>query len=184
MCKAILCRGVIAYRLLTGRFPRRTTHEIFNQTPFPRPCELNPSVPLSLEALVLKCLEKRPENRYSTGAVLLNAVEEVQASLAAVSHQELSLPAAPGERVPTVAEELLAFTRDLVNQGRIEEAAAKLEQSMERMSTSPRILLVYAAIACQVGKYDAARIVYSRHTRSRTTTRRTTTPSHRGQGRC
>lgn len=158
----IYAAGVIAYRLLTGRFPRRTMHEIFNQTPFPRPCELNPSVPQPLEALVLKCLEKKPENRYATGAVLLNAVEDIQTSLVSIGQQELSLPTAPGERIPTVAEELIAFTKDLVEQGKVEEAAARLEQAMERMSTSPRVLLVYAVIACQVGKFDAARIVYQR----------------------
>src|SRR5262249_21434903 len=56
--------GVIAYRFLTGRFPRRTISEAINLSPFPRPVELNPSMPASLDTLVWKCLEKRPDNRY------------------------------------------------------------------------------------------------------------------------
>ena len=41
--------GVIAYRFLTGRFPRRTISEAINLATFPRPIELNPSVPAALE---------------------------------------------------------------------------------------------------------------------------------------
>ena len=73
--------GVIAYRFLTGRFPRRTLAEVMNLTPFPRPTELNSSIPAPLDALVMRCLEKRPDRRFATGAEVLAAVESLQAEL-------------------------------------------------------------------------------------------------------
>ena len=158
----IYSAGVIAYRLLTGRFPRRTMHEILNLTPFPRPAELNPTIPKQLDELVLKCLEKRPDRRYPTGACLLAALGDLRASLEEQETETLALPAKPGERVPSVAEELLELTKDLVDQGKVDEAVAKLEKAMQRMSTSPRVLLMYAAAARMVGKFDAAHLVYQR----------------------
>ena len=157
----IYALGVITFRLLTGRFPRRTLHEILNLTPFPQPSELNPSIPSSLDVLVLKCLEKRPENRYSTGATLLAAVDKARAEMRE-GLGAMPLPAVAGERLPTVAEELLDLTKGLVEAGKPEEAVTRLEQAMQRISTSPRILLLYAAAARMVGKLDAAHLVYQR----------------------
>ena len=72
--------GVIFYRLLTGRFPRSGLSEVVNLVPFPRLRELNPRIPAQLEEIVQRCLEKRPENRYQTGAELLAAIQMLRAA--------------------------------------------------------------------------------------------------------
>ncbi|MEW8552664.1 MAG: protein kinase [Candidatus Thiodiazotropha sp.] len=154
--------GVVAYRMLTGRFPRRTVHEVINLTPFPRPAELNPSIPSGLDTLVVKCLEKRPENRYSTGSELLAVIDEVRASIVVEGEKRAQLGEVVPEPVPTVADELAALAGELVGQGKVEEAVEKLEKAMQRMSTSPRVLLLYAAAARTVGKLDASYLVYGR----------------------
>ncbi|MBT2989951.1 MAG: protein kinase [Candidatus Thiodiazotropha sp. (ex Ctena orbiculata)] len=154
--------GVIAYRMLTGRFPRRTVHEVINLTPFPRPAELNPSIPRELDALVVKCLEKRPENRFATGSELLAATDEVRTSIEITGVERAQLATLAPEPVPTVADELAELASELVEQGKVEEAVEKLEKAMQRMSTSPRVLLLYAAAARTVGKIDAAYLVYGR----------------------
>jgi serine/threonine protein kinase/tetratricopeptide (TPR) repeat protein len=63
--------GVVLYEMATGVLPFRgestgTTFEsILNREPVP-PMRLNPDVPPKLEDIVLKCLAKRPENRYQS----------------------------------------------------------------------------------------------------------------------
>jgi len=154
--------GVIGYRFLTGRFPRRTLAEVMNLTPYPRPIELNPSVPERLDTLVLRCLEKRPERRFATGAELLAAVEGLQQQLDEPREKPVTAPARQPEPASSLAEELERLAGELLAQGRAEEAVAQLELALQRLSTSPRLLLVYAAAARAVDRIEVAHLVYQR----------------------
>ena len=153
--------GAIAYRFLTGRFPRRTYPEVMNLTPYPRPIELNKSIPESLDALVLRCLEKRSEARYQTGSEVLAVLNGIRDELTRGDVEAVALPSA-GEPILTVADELAELGQDLMNNERAVEAVAELEAGMERVSTSPRLLLVYAAAARATSRREAARLAYER----------------------
>ncbi|HYS80247.1 MAG TPA: protein kinase [Anaeromyxobacteraceae bacterium] len=93
--------GVMAYEVATGRLPF-TGQAIpqlllaqLRQLP-PRLREVDPTVPASLEAVILKALAKKPEERYQDMASLGAALEEVR--------RELTAPKAPprprGDLVP------------------------------------------------------------------------------------
>jgi serine/threonine protein kinase len=63
--------GAVLYHLLTGRPPFQSenpylTLELVTTSAPPPPTALNPAVPLDLEAICLKCLEKHPAARYSS----------------------------------------------------------------------------------------------------------------------
>lgn len=66
--------GVVLLRLLTGELPFRGTPRMLlvqiqrDEPPLLR--QLNANVPRMLEIICLKCLEKRPEQRYATAAEL------------------------------------------------------------------------------------------------------------------
>lgn len=152
--------GVIAYRFLTGRFPRRTFAEVTNLMPYPRPLELNASVPAPLDALVMRCLEKRPERRFATGAELLAAVEGLQSKLVGVT-LAAAVAAVPAV-VPSMAEELERMAQELLAEGRAEEAVARIESGLQRFSTSAGLLLVYAAAARAANRLEVAHLVYCR----------------------
>ncbi len=67
--------GAILYHLLTGRPPFQgttisdTVHQVLNNEAT-SPRLVNPDVPLDLETICLKCLEKDPEQRYQTAEEL------------------------------------------------------------------------------------------------------------------
>ncbi len=78
--------GVVAWELLGGAHPfaeRKTMQALITahvtETP-PSLAERRPEVPDALAALVMRCLEKNPENRPQSASELLAAVESVNTS--------------------------------------------------------------------------------------------------------
>ena len=74
----IYALGVLIYQLLTGQFPfhaddPRQVALLHLQVPAPRPSALAPVSP-AVDAVVLKCLEKRADNRFASAADLLAAL--------------------------------------------------------------------------------------------------------------
>lgn len=71
--------GITIYELLTGRPPFKEGdlgyHHI--HTPPPPPTKFNPSIPKSLEAIILKCIEKDPDNRYQSTEEILEDLKKV-----------------------------------------------------------------------------------------------------------
>jgi serine/threonine-protein kinase len=72
--------GATLYHLLTGRAPFKgetpadTMGRVVADLP-ERPRSLRPEIPLALEAVVMRCLEKRPADRYPTPAALAAALD-------------------------------------------------------------------------------------------------------------
>jgi serine/threonine-protein kinase len=81
----IYALGVLLFRLLTGRLPfdgknALTLAQQHLEEPAPRPSLRIPMSP-SLDALVLRCLEKRPERRYDTVEDFLDALRQAALGL-------------------------------------------------------------------------------------------------------
>jgi tRNA A-37 threonylcarbamoyl transferase component Bud32/streptogramin lyase len=79
----IFSLGAIYYELLTARLPFSADneisliHAIFNEMPEP-PSRWNSSVPPALETIVLRCLSKGPEDRYTTALAVSEALSNVR----------------------------------------------------------------------------------------------------------
>jgi serine/threonine protein kinase len=95
--------GIILYELLTGEKPfagdalSTVMHHVLKREPAP-PSTLNPDVPKSLDAVVLKSLAKRADDRYADGIVMAAALRE---ALAVAPRQEVLDGEAP-RKAPTV----------------------------------------------------------------------------------
>ncbi len=76
----IYALGVILYEMLTGRVPFRgkTQREILKQLEDADPLSIsqqNPSCPLDLETICMKCLLKKPERRYASADALADDLQ-------------------------------------------------------------------------------------------------------------
>jgi tetratricopeptide (TPR) repeat protein len=60
----IYALGVLLYKFLTGRTPHETANQLINNTPYPRPREINDNISLLVEEVILKLLKRDPEERY------------------------------------------------------------------------------------------------------------------------
>ncbi len=97
--------GVILYEALTGRVPFDAESAVavalkqVSERPRP-PSELNPRVPRSLDAVVLKALAKDPGNRHASAADFLAALDQAEADPSGsalgdtLAHDRLGAPAA------------------------------------------------------------------------------------------
>ncbi len=72
--------GIVTYEMLTGRppfdgdTPVAVAMQHIQETPTP-PSQLNPNIPLALEEIILRCLEKVPYMRFHNGSQLARALE-------------------------------------------------------------------------------------------------------------
>jgi serine/threonine-protein kinase len=71
--------GVVLYQLVTGRLPfkhddaSQTLAQVMNDTPAP-PSSLRKGLPLALDAVVMRCLEKDPTRRFADAGQLAAAL--------------------------------------------------------------------------------------------------------------
>lgn len=95
--------GVVLYWMTTGEQPfpgesiTAVSYKVVHTDPVP-PRKLNPWIPARLEAVIMKCLAKSPDERYQTG-------EEVAADLAKIREQGkvTAAKATPAPDAPPVA---------------------------------------------------------------------------------
>ncbi len=71
--------GVILFQLLTGELPfrgnpRMLMHQVIHDEP-PSPRRMNSTIAKDLETIVLKCLEKSPERRYTSAKELADELQ-------------------------------------------------------------------------------------------------------------
>ena len=80
------CLGIVLYEMVTGRRPFPGDHDqaviyaILNQNPDPV-TSLRNSIPLEVEQIIDKLLEKEPEKRYASAEALITDLEELRANL-------------------------------------------------------------------------------------------------------
>jgi len=79
----IFSLGVVLYWMATGEQPfpgesmTAVSYKVVHTEPVP-PRKLNPSIPLKLESIILKCLAKNPDERYQTGEDLARDLGELR----------------------------------------------------------------------------------------------------------
>ena len=91
--------GVILYEMLTGQAPFQAATPMavmlqhMSADP-PSPCKTNPALPLAVEDVTLKSLEKKPNRRYASAGELARALQE---AIVAPQHRPSIVPISPGD---------------------------------------------------------------------------------------
>jgi tetratricopeptide (TPR) repeat protein len=111
--------GVLLYRLLTGRRPlddddphMLARKHVHSKPPNPR--DLVPAIPEEVEDVVLKLLEKKPDDRYQTADAVSKALRRLRGGATDVGHREFTVRTSrPLQRyTETRAVELALETED------------------------------------------------------------------------
>lgn len=115
--------GVTLYLLLTGKFPFNDLNRTFMQyTTHPK--IFNPAIPEKLDTLIVRCLEKNPDKRYSAFGELQKDLMDIFNDLA-------------GERYAIIGKKEALSDRDWVNKG---VALATLEKYPDAVGCYDRAL--------------------------------------------
>ncbi len=74
--------GAVLYQLLTGTLPFRAETPIaivykHINAPLPSPTKLNPEIPPALESVLLKAMDKDPDNRYQDAERFVDALQDI-----------------------------------------------------------------------------------------------------------
>jgi eukaryotic-like serine/threonine-protein kinase len=77
--------GVLLYQLITGQLPHETPSQVRRHSPFKKPSEISKNIFPDLEELVLRCLEKKPSDRFQDIPSLRSAFE-------AARHKQQNMP--------------------------------------------------------------------------------------------
>ncbi len=107
----IFSLGVVLYWMATGEQPfpgesmTAVSYKVVHTEPVP-PRKLNPSIPIKLENIILKCLAKNPDERYQTGEDLARELGEVRKGSTSASLQSTTvyMPAPGGDPNATLIE--------------------------------------------------------------------------------
>lgn len=75
--------GVVLYEMLTGQLPFQSDNAVSVaimqlQSDAKRPREINPEIPVGLEQITLKAMQKNPRDRYQSAAEMLMDLDEVK----------------------------------------------------------------------------------------------------------
>jgi serine/threonine-protein kinase len=116
----VFAMGIVLYAITTGKHPFRresegaTLFSISSPDPVPAPREFLPDYPASLEAVLLRALEKERDRRYATASELLRALDK-------------ALP--PSQRATD--EDVANFVRELFEEQQ-QQTRAALTDALER----------------------------------------------------
>ena len=134
--------GVILYQLTTGKvpFPAQGLTELCAlvlQTAPRRPSELRPDLPIGLEAVILRCLEKDRANRFSTAGELAAALLPYAGSTPTQLETSLSIqPTTPFPRgsLPSLSDSARRVPLPSMSESGQGASAMTLQRPRERSS--------------------------------------------------
>lgn len=141
--------GICLYEMLTGRVPFDDNSAMsvalkHLSDPPPPPSELNPNIPPQVEAVIIKVLNKEPEDRYESGAAFMQAFEKALADSNIRETSEL-LPPSPKKNntarkpvfqssvpSPVATNEIKGYSSVAQRDSLLKQTSARLQQVADK----------------------------------------------------
>ena len=126
--------GVVLYEMLTGQLPFQSDNAVSVaimqlQSDAKRPREINPDIPLGLEQITLKAMQKNPRDRYQSAAEMLLDLDEVKRNPSVKFDYSYFVDNEPTKFVSPNSGKISAAVQGTVAQ---EDEAAKAEDAKKR----------------------------------------------------
>jgi serine/threonine-protein kinase len=150
--------GIVMYEAATGRVPFDGDNAVtvamkqVTEQPVP-PSQINPNVDPQLEAIILKCMQKDPKDRFQTADELYHTLHDYLAGrMQAVSNATAMLPAAATTPLAARGSNATQSMPRMQATGRMRpqsatEQAAQEEEERQKKQRRNRVLAVIGAIA-------------------------------------
>ncbi len=150
--------GVLLYEMTTGRLPYSSPHQLLVGATVPRPREVNRDIPIELEKVILRAMERRPERRYQDCATMRAEVEHCLASITSAGQREpipgRTAPTQLGFRPPSSSPlYYLELAKERLQKDDPQGALEAAEAALDRSDGHPQYLRMLGGICLRLG-YD------------------------------
>jgi serine/threonine protein kinase len=148
----IFSLGVVLYWMATGEQPfpgesvTAVSYKVVHTEPVP-PAKLNPSVPVKLESIILKCLAKNPDDRYQTGEALARDLGELRtvSTAAGLKIPDPEVPAAGSDPNATYIEQPSVARTDRTAVAQPPERVAAPERNSKNLRVWTAVVIAMIA---------------------------------------
>lgn len=152
--------GAVLYAMITGRppFTGQTAIDVIQKHKFglfDSPRKYVPELPVALDQLICRCLEKNPTRRYADAYVLLRDLDKIKPDVVTLGEEGLTLdggdeidPSAPTLAPPVRSGTVPGPATMMKNLVRAELQADSQQQSefMQFLSSAPVLIITLAAV--------------------------------------
>lgn len=140
--------GVLLYQLLTGRTPHETPIQVVNNIPFPKPREINDNISKSMEEIILRALQRNPEDRYQS---IDELKEDITERVLNTEQQVTSMPLNIIEKVS--GDDWMQNVINLYNDDQYQEAETLLRYQKENGNSTPDLNYHMAYVYYNLERY-------------------------------
>ncbi len=157
--------GVILYEIATGDIPFHSSFERLQGKQLTKPREINASILVIFEDLILRCLERDPDRRYADWDAFLNDLENI---INAVNAQKNPKPGAPETKryqfnpEPSSPLYYLNLAKKAVVEENYPKAIENAEAAAEASEGHPHYLRMLAAVCVRAGYLEKAKKTFNR----------------------
>jgi len=151
--------GVVMYEMLTGQLPFQSDSAVSvaimqMQKAAEMPRKINPSIPVGLEQITMRAMQKSPRDRYQSAAEMLLDLEEFKRNPNIKFDYEYFVDKQPTKYVPPISEEVIKASREADENHDDDESEKDYyeEQKPRRKNyTMPILIAVIAALVIGIG---------------------------------
>lgn len=151
--------GVVMYEMLTGQLPFQSDSAVSvaimqMQKAAEMPRKINPSIPIGLEQITMRAMQKSPRDRYQSAAEMLLDLEEFKRNPNIKFDYEYFVDKQPTKYVPPISEEVIKASREM-EENDSEDSSEKdyyeEEKPRKKNYTMPILIAVIAALVIGIG---------------------------------